>query len=297
MDHGGRQGGPLRSPDDQARLTRVERQLAELLEEVAQLKRRLTRSGEPGDELGNDPLSPAFSEVVLTVFVAVVSVTPTGVVTATPVVVVQAPPERQDWARGRPGSLVRHAESLLEGVKERLGEAVAEQIVNVVLNEVNWQVTDFGGFAGAADLLGHLDSMAHRAVGTWLAELGRGLGVPGPIAAGAGAVIGCLVPLPMIDRPLGIASLAIAITGAAVFTIVGGKVMVCASFKELVHQALTDLLAKELRSVLPALTLEPARPASLPTPQPAWLASRAPLEPARPGTPGDSSASPAGHPR
>ena len=122
--------------------------------------------------------------------------TPSGVVTATPVVVVHAPlPELWDWARTRPGSLVRHAESLLAGVEERLSEAVAGPIVNVVLNQMNWQVTDFGGFAGAADLLGHLDSMAHRAVGAWLAELARGLGVPGPIASGAGAVIGCLVPI------------------------------------------------------------------------------------------------------
>ena len=203
MDHRGRQEGPLRSNDDQARLAHVERQLAALQAEVAQLKRRLTWPGEAGNELGNDRPSPAFSEVALTVFVAIdhqpprtavpdqsgiVSVTPTRVVTATPVVVVQAPPELQNWARGKPDPLVRHAESLLAGVKERLGEAVADQFVNVVWKQMNWQVTDFGGFAGAADLLDHLDSMAHRAVGAWLAELGRGLGVPGPIAAGAGAV-------------------------------------------------------------------------------------------------------------
>jgi hypothetical protein len=258
MDYGGSQEGPLRSTDDQARLARVEKQLAALQEEVAQLKRRLTGPSETGDELGNERDSPDFSEVALTVFAAIEPVTSTGVVKATPVVVVHAPPELQEWARGRPDPLVRHADSLLAGVKKRLSEAVAGPIVDE-WNQMNWQVTDFGGFAGAADLLGHLDSMAHRAVGAWLAELGRALGVPGPIASGAGAVIGYLVPLP-IDRPLGIASLAIAITGVAVFTIVGGKVMVCASFKELVNKALTDLVAKDLRSML--------SPAQLPEPQP-----------------------------
>jgi len=302
MDQRGRQEGSLRSTDDQARLARVEGQLAVLQAEVAQLKRRLTWAGEAGDELGNDRLSPAFSEVALTFFVAIdprppqtavldpsgsVFVPPSRAVTATPVVVVHAPPELRDWARTRPASLARHADSLLAGVKERLSEVAAEQIVDVVWNQMNWQVTDFGGFAGAADLLGHLDSMAHRAVGAWLAELGRALGVPGPIASCAGMVIGCLVPLP-IDRPLEIASLAIAITGVAVFTIVGGKVMVCASFKELVHKALTDLLAKELRSVLsPAQPHDlPGLPATRDRQPPPHPATPAPAQTDKPAAPG-----------
>jgi hypothetical protein len=301
VDDGGSSRGSHNG--DQARLDRVEEQLAELRAEVAQLKRILSRSGgEPESERGGDLLNSgpataragvraglsmrsAQAEVVLTVFVSGhsryriqygVSWSPVDAFAETrvnPAVVVHAPPELRDWARTRPAPLREHAESLLEGVKERLTDTAAGQVVNAVWEPATtgWQVTGFWGFDSAAGVTDDLDNWSHREAGNWAAQLGGAAGLPGGIADGAGAVIRYLVPLP-VDRPLEDLSRVIKVAGIVVFALAGGHVLACASLKSLVHQELTDLLARQLRTVISS---QPAGP------EPGWPPGRRPLRPPR----------------
>jgi hypothetical protein len=247
-DRGSSRGG---LPGDQDRLARVERQLAELQAEVAQLKRILSRSGdEPDDEPGDDLLKaagssrsdasaggvgrPTHAQVVLTIFAAAPPVYSRSVqilaaelvgASAKPpqvkaVVYVHAPPELHDWAREQPAPapLREHAELVIKGVQERLTDGLAGLFVNAVWQPAtaDWRVADFGGFDRVSGLPDDLDNWGHREIGTWAARLGLVAGLPGSAADGIGAVVGYLVPLPA-DRHLEDLSRVIRVAGIVTF--------------------------------------------------------------------------------
>jgi hypothetical protein len=284
------------SPACQARLTRVEEQLAELQAEVAELKRILSRSGyKQGDNSSDDTLcaevadsgpaavsdglavSPAYAQVRLTIFVADTSqhdrhsaqdsplgdpVSEVARAQVSPVVLVQAPDELRSWVVARPEPLRERIESLLEGVQERLSQRAAEWLVDAVWEPatVDWHVTDFGGFDGLSASFEAADSWGHREIGDFTEQLGL-VGLPAAAVDGAGVAIRYLVPLPG-DQSLEDLSRLIRVVGTVAFTLAGGHVLACMSAKSLVHDKMVDLVAMGIKRVI-----HPGHDESRPTPE------------------------------
>jgi hypothetical protein len=279
---GGLSGG------DAARLALVEQQLAELQAEVAQLKWIVSRlSGrEPGGDLLEGGLAtqagldvrtgagahPSHAEVVLTVIAAATrsddryrrgAVVVRGGPEVHVHVVVHAPAELNGWASGRPSPLREHAADLVDGMRERLSGQAAGRAVDVLWAPATggWRVVDFGSFDKMAGFPTQLDDWGHRQAGAWVAQAGTAAGLPADVTGGAGAVIRYLVPLPF-DPGLHDVSRVIQVAGILAFALPGGHVLACASLKSLVHDEITDLLAKQLRAVIwpgPA-TPDPGQP-------------------------------------
>ena len=268
--------------DDQNRLAEVERQLAELRAEVQRLGRDVGRLSGGTSELpdgGSRWGAAAQPEVVLTVFVSVkrqipplVRGVPGGRVTVVPLkstVVVHAPAELcRRWEPGMlmPAPLRQQANSLLDGVRERLAGQLAGFAMDPMwdLATADWYVTDIGGFDAAARLFGDLDTWSHSAVASWVTQVSVAIGMPGAMADGAGVVIGFAVPLP-IDRPLKALSRITQVAGVAFAVLTGNPVLACASLKALAHDQLIDLVVKGIRDVaslkpvIPTGTQQPIR--------------------------------------
>ena len=275
MNQGGGRGWP--AGDEAARLARVEQQLADLQAEVAQLKRVLNRSSdlERGGHLpGSGPAAlvsagqagAGHAEVVLTVVAASRDDKKAPQVRGRPAevevhVIVHAPPGFGDWARGQPSPLREDVTRLVEGMRERLSEQAAGRVIDVVWEPATsgWRVVDFGGFDKMAGLPANLSDWGHQQAGAWAARVGTAAGLSRNFA-GAGAVICYLVPLPF-DRALHDVSRVIQIAGILAFALPGGHMLACASLKSLAHDKLTDLLAKQLRTVIWEPVPAPAEPA------------------------------------
>ena len=267
--------------DDQNRLAEVERQLAELWAEVQRLGRDVRRlSGGKGElpDGGSRWGAGAQPEVVLTVFVSVERQVPGGPVTVVPLkstVVVHAPAELcRRWETGMPAPLRQQADSLLDGVRERLAGQLAEFAIDPMWGPATarWCVTDIGGFDAAARLFGGLDTWSHSAVASWVTQVSDAIDMPGAMADGAGAVIGLAVPLP-IDRPLRDLSRITQVAGVAFAVLTGNPVLACASLKALAHDQLIDLVAKGIRDVafklvIPTGTQQRIRSGPAPPPEP-----------------------------
>jgi hypothetical protein len=309
-------GGDGSTGGEADRLARVERQLAELLAEVAQLKRMLSRaldrergSGLPDGSLaaqvGVDVRAGSgrdgeYAEVVLAVLAAgpgyvrfadtVFAADPAVQVRA----VVYAPAELHGWVSQEPSPLAEDARELVDGIRERLSQQAAGRIVNIVWAPATdrWQVTDFGGFDRMAGYPTRLDDWDHQQAGALAAKVGTAAGLPANVAQGAGFLIRYVVPLPL-DGALQDLTRVIQVAGIAAFALPGGHVLACASLKSLIHDEVADLVAKQLRG---AIWLEPAAPGSRQRPitesapaRPASLRTREPPVPAEPST-GPSSA-------
>jgi hypothetical protein len=175
------------------------------------------------------------------------------------VAVLVFPPPSYRGVVGRSLWVADSPRQLRRGITEELSKAIADRTTRPEWDAitVKWDVTDFGGFNSAGDLVQNLETWEHHRVGQWFSQVGSAAGLPTSLTGGAGDVLGLAVPLPG-EHFLDQLSTVIHLAGVAFAVASGNPALACASLKSLAHTAMIDIVSTELQATLtPAPQLDP----------------------------------------